>query len=102
MAHHHVGTALHVPWVLLALAMLLVCWRRLPAPYTLFSAAVLATAVSGANLDSFERYALGAFPLSIAAALLLTESQIERVVLTVLSAGLAGYTLLAFLNISVP
>ena len=102
LAHHHVGTALHVPWVLLALAMLLVCWRRLPAPYTLFSAAVLATAVSGANLDSFERYALGAFPLSIAAALLLTESQIERVVLTVLSAGLAGYTLLAFLNISVP
>ena len=73
LAHHHVGTALHVPWVLLALAMLLVCWRRLPAPYTLFSAAVLATAVSGANLDSFERYALGAFPLSIAAALLLTR-----------------------------
>ena len=36
--HHHVGTALHVPWVLLALAMLVVCWRRLPAPYTLFAA----------------------------------------------------------------
>jgi hypothetical protein len=102
LAHHHVGTALHVPWVLLALAMLLVCWRRLPAPYTLFAAAVLATAVSGANLDSFERYALGAFPLSIAAALLLTETQIERAVLTVLSAGLAAYALLAFLNISVP
>ena len=55
--HHHVGTALHVPWVLLALAMLVVCWRRLPAPYTLFAAAVLATAVAGSNLDSFERYA---------------------------------------------
>jgi hypothetical protein len=102
LVHHHVGTALHVPWVLLALAMLVVCWRRLPAPYTLFAAAVLATAVSGANLDSFERYALGAFPLSIAAALLLTESQIERVVLALLSAGLAAYALLAFLNISVP
>jgi hypothetical protein len=102
LVHHHVGTALHVPWVLLALAMLIVCWRRLPAPYTLFAAAVLATAVSGANLDSFERYALSAFPLSIAAALLLTESQIERLVLTVLSAGLAAYALLAFLNISVP
>jgi hypothetical protein len=102
LLHHHVGTALHVPWVLLALAMLLVCWRRLPAPYTLFAAAVLATAVSGSNLDSFERYALGAFPLSFAAALLLTESQVERAVLTVLSAGLAAYALLAFLNISVP
>jgi hypothetical protein len=100
--HHHVGTALHVPWVLLALAMLIVCWRRLPAPYTLFAAATLAVAVSGANLDSFERYALSAFPLSIAAALLLAQSQVQRLVLTLLSAGLAGYALLAFLNMSVP
>jgi len=100
--HHHVGTALHVPWVLLALAMLVVCWRRLPAPYTLFAAAVLAVAVAGTNLDSFERYALSAFPLSIAAALVLTESQLERAVVALLSAGLAGYALLAFLNISVP
>ncbi len=100
--HHHVGTALHVPWVLLALAMLIVCWRRLPAPYTLFAAAALAVAVSGANLDSFERYALSAFPLSIAAALLLAQSQVERLVLSLLSAGLAGYALLAFLNMSVP
>ncbi len=100
--HHHVGTALHVPWVLLALAMLAVCWRRLPAPYTLFAAGVLATAVAGSNLDSFERYALSAFPLSIAAALVLTESQLERSVLALLAAGLAGYGLLAFLNISVP
>ncbi len=100
--HHHVGTALHVPWVLLALAMLIVCWRRLPAPYTLFAAGVLAVAVAGSNLDSFERYALGAFPLSIAAALVLTESQLERAVLSLLAVGLTGYALLAFLNISVP
>jgi hypothetical protein len=100
--HHHVGTALHVPWVLLAVAMLLVCWRRLPAPYTLFAGAVLVTALAGSNLDSFERYALGAFPLTVAAALVLTRAQVERVVLTLLAAGLAGYALLAFLNISVP
>jgi hypothetical protein len=100
--HHHVGTALHVPWVLLALAMLVVCWRRLPAPYSLFAAGVLVTAVAGSNLDSFERYGLSAFPLSIAAALVLTESQLERAVLALLAAGLAGYGLLAFLNISVP
>jgi hypothetical protein len=68
----------------------------------LFAAAVLATAVAGSNLDSFERYALSAFPLSIAAALVLTESQLERAVLALLAAGLAGYALLAFLNISVP
>ncbi len=102
LLHHHVGTALHVPWVLLAVAMLLVCWRRLPAPYTLFALAVLVTALAGSNLDSFERYALSAFPLSIAAALVITDTQVERAVLALLSAGLAGYALLAFLNISVP
>jgi hypothetical protein len=102
VVHHHVGTALHVPWVLLSLAMLVVCWRRLAAPYTLFAAAVLATAVAGSNLDSFERYALSAFPLSMAGALVLTESQLERAVLALLAAALAGYALLAFLNISVP
>jgi hypothetical protein len=100
--HHHVGTALHVPWVLLALAMLVVCWRRLPALYTLFAAGVLVVALSGSNLDSFERYAMSAFPLSMAAAFLLDQPQLERTVLTLLAAGLAGYALLAFLNISVP
>jgi hypothetical protein len=100
--HHHVGTALHVPWVLVALLLLVVCWRRLPASYTVFAAAVMATAVAGSNLDSFERYALSAFPLSIGAALLLRAPRVERVVMTLLAAGLAGYALLAFLNISVP
>jgi hypothetical protein len=100
--HHHVGTALHVPWVIVAVVLLVVCWRLLPAPYTVFAAAILAVAVSGTNLDSFERYALSAFPLAVAAALLCRGPRIERVVLTILPAALAGYALLAFLNISVP
>jgi hypothetical protein len=100
--HHHVGTALHVPWVVVAAGLLVVCWRRLPAAYTVFAAAILAVAVAGSNLDSFERYALSAFPLAIAAALLCRGPRIERVVLALLPAALAGYALLAFLNISVP
>ena len=102
LGHGHVGTALHVPWVLLAALLLVVCWRRLPASYTVFTAAVLAVAVAGSNLDSFERYALSAFPLSIAAALLCGRPLVERAVLVLLPAALAGYALLAFLNISVP
>jgi len=38
----------------------------------------------------------------MAAAVVLTESQVERAVLALLAAGLAGYALLAFLNVSVP
>jgi hypothetical protein len=100
--HGHVGTALHVPWVIVAAALLVVCWRKLPGSYTVFTAAVLAVAVAGSNLDSFERYALSAFPLSIAAALLCGRPLVERAVLVLLPAALAGYALLAFLNISVP
>lgn len=102
LRHHHVGTALHVPWVILALVLLVVCWRRLPASYTLFAAATLVLAVAGSNLDSFERYGLSAFPLTIAAALCCRRQEVERVVLVLLPAALAGYALLAFLNISVP
>jgi hypothetical protein len=100
--HRHVGTALHVPWVLLALVLLIVCWRKFPAPYTLFAAGILAVAVAGSNLDSFERYALSAFPLSMAGALLCRSAQVERVVLILLAAGLAGYSVLAFMNLYVP
>jgi hypothetical protein len=100
--HHHVGTALHVPWVIVAVVLLIVCWRRLPAAYTVFAGAILAVAVAGTNLDSFERYALSAFPLAIAAAVLCRGPRSEQVVLVLLPAVLAGYTLLAFLNISVP
>jgi mannosyltransferase PIG-V len=100
--HHHVGTALHVPWVLLALALLVVCGRRLPAPYTVLAAATMALALAGSNLDSFERYALSAFPLTMAAALICRGRQVDRVLFALLPAALAGYALLAFLNISVP
>ncbi len=100
--HGHVGTALHVPWVVLAVILLVVCWRKLPACYTVFAAATLIVAVAGSNLDSFERYALSAFPLSMAAALICGRPLIERVVLVLLPAALAAYALLAFLNISVP
>jgi hypothetical protein len=102
LLHHHVGTALHVPWVLLAAVLLVVCWRRLPAGYTVFAAGTMAFALAGSNLDSFERYALAAFPLSIAAALVSRRPAVERTVLALLPAALAGYALLAFLNISVP
>jgi len=102
LLHHHVGTALHVPWIMLAVVLLVICWRRLPASYTIFAAAIMAVAVAGSNLDSFERYALSAFPLTMAAALLLRPPKVERTALVLLGASLAGYALLAFLNIFVP
>jgi hypothetical protein len=100
--HHHFGTALHVPWVVLVAILLVVVWRKLPASYGAFTTGVVLVALSGTNLDSFERYALSAFPLVIVGAMGLRSPRVERVVLTVSAAGLLAYGLLSFLNLSVP
>lgn len=99
---HHVGTGLHLPWILAALALVVVALRVLPVSYGLYALAVMAAALSGSNLDSFERYAFSAFPLVFAATTLLRSRRVELLVLTVSSAGLLGYALLAFLGSYVP
>jgi hypothetical protein len=100
--HHHFGTALHVPWVLVVIVLVVVCWWRLPAPYGALCTAVVVVALSGTNLDSFERYALSAFPLVVAGATLMASRRVEICVLSLAAAGLAAYALMAFCNILVP
>ena len=99
---HHLGNALHIPWVVLCLALLILAFRRLPASYAAFAAGVLAVSVVSSNLDSFERYALSAFPLVIAASTLTSRKGVERAVLVVAALGMVGYASLAFVGVSVP
>jgi len=103
LAHdQHLGAALHLPWVVLALALLVVTVRHWPAAYSAYAAAVLAVVLTGSNLDGFERYALSAFPLVLAGATLTSGPRVERTVLTLAAAGLLGYSVLAFTNLYVP
>ena len=96
------GSGLHLVWILGFLALLVVVARRLPASYTAFSAVTLLVGMSAENLDSFERYALGAFPLLIGVALVTRRPQVERLALTLAAGGLVGYAVLAFFGVSVP
>jgi hypothetical protein len=99
---HHLGTALHLPWALIALVLLAVTFRCWPVSYGALALAALALAISGRNLDGFERYALSAFPLVLAGTSLTASRRVERAVLTVSAAGLALDALLAFANLTVP
>jgi hypothetical protein len=99
---HHLGTALHLPWVLLVLCLVVVTFCKWPASYGVFAAVVLVVALTTRNLDGFERYALSAFPLVFAGASLTAGERVERAVLVAAGAGLVGYALLAFTNIYVP
>ncbi len=100
--HQHLGIALHLPWVLLSIVLVVVAFRKLPASYGAFAVGVLVVAVTAPNLDSFERYALSAFPLVVAGAALSRSSRVERLVLVSLAASMIGYAMLAFMNIAVP
>lgn len=99
---HHVGSALHVPWVLLCLFLLVVAFRKLPLSYAALATVMLAVSLTSSNLDSFERYALGAFPLIVAASTLTSGRRAEVVVLVLAGVGMVGYAVLAFLGVVVP
>ncbi len=103
LAHgHHFGDALHVPWIAVAAVLIVVAFWRLPVSYGAFALCVVAVALSGSNLDSFERYALSAFPLVIAAATLLRSPRVAGVTFILCGAGMALYAVLAFQGVYVP
>ena len=100
--HGHVGTGLHVPWMIVAVVLVVLAFRRLPASYGAFAAVSVASAVTSSNLDSFERYALGAFPIVIVVALLLTDRRWAIAAIATSSVLMTAYATLAFAHAYVP
>ena len=96
------GSGLHVLWIAVFVALLVVVCRRLPASYGAYAGAVLVVSMSARNLDSFERYAMSAFPLILGVAIVTEHRDVDRAVLTLSAAGLVGYSVLAFLGVWVP
>ena len=99
---HEVGTGLHVPWLVLIVVLLVVCFRTWPASYSMFAAASIGAAAISSNLDSLERYALAAFPLVLVVAGLTRDRRIERAVLVLSGSAMTAYALLAFFHAYVP
>jgi hypothetical protein len=96
------GSGLHVLWAAVFVALIVVLVRRLPASYSAYAAAVVIVNLSARNLDSFERYAMSAFPLVMAVALVTEWRDVDRPALAVSAAGLVGYSVLGFLGVYVP
>jgi hypothetical protein len=102
ITHDHIGSALHVPWFVVIVALTVVVCRRWPLAYGAFAVVVVASSVTSNNLDSQERYALLAFPLVIAAAELTRSRRIERIVFVLAPVAMFGYATLAFLGLIGP
>lgn len=95
------GNALHLPWVVVA-AVLVVALRKLPLSYGLYALATLVLAAGTARLGSFERYAFGAVPMTLAAATVFRTEEGARAALVVGAAAMTTYCTLALLGAYVP
>lgn len=96
------GEVLHLPWIVLFLGLVVVAFRRWPASYGAYAAALLLVALASSNLGSFERYGLTAFPLVLALASLGEEPVVDRMVVSAAAAGLTGFTAMTMLGTFVP
>jgi hypothetical protein len=96
------GSGLHGVWALIFIGLLVVLIRRFPASYSAYAGTVLVLTLTARNLDSFERYAMSAFPFLLALAYVTRDEAVDRAVLVISAAALAGYATLAFLGLSVP
>ncbi|MBK9178126.1 MAG: hypothetical protein IPM45_00900 [Acidimicrobiales bacterium] len=96
------GDGLHLPFAIAFVVLVVLVFRWLPVSYGLYSAAVLVMALSADNLNSLERYAMNAFPIVLALAVLTRRPLAEQVAYLVCAGGLVGLTALALTGAYVP
>ncbi|HWC12581.1 MAG TPA: hypothetical protein VG455_15335, partial [Acidimicrobiales bacterium] len=99
---HLLTNGIHVPWVVVAVVLVVVACRRWPAAYGAYAALSVLVALCARNWGSFERYAFGAFPVVLALASVTAAAWAERTTLTICAAGMACYATAALLLYYVP
>jgi hypothetical protein len=93
---------LHFPFAVAMIVLAVVAARRLPGELALYGAATVVVTLAAVNLNSSERYAMGAVPLAVALALVTDDRRWRTLALTVSGAGFVALTSLAWLQVYVP
>jgi hypothetical protein len=94
--------AIHLPWLVILVLLVVVVFRRWPVSYGAFAAAMFLVAASAQFLGSLERYAFSGFPLVFGIASVTEAEWSERLVMALAAGGMVAYALFAFLNIYAP
>jgi hypothetical protein len=96
------GALLHLPGIAVAVVLVVVVARRLPLSHTAYTALTLLLALTGREVQSFDRYALSALPLVLAAGIVLTTRRAAVVALGLSTGMLLLSSVLAFHHSTVP
>ncbi len=92
------GSGVHALWALVFAVLVVVLLRRLPLAYGVYAGITVVLGLAAENLDSFERYAMSAFPFALAVALVTGREDVERPAIVLAGAALVGYATLTFLG----
>ena len=96
------GAQVHYPWVIALVGLGVLCARRWPPSYAAFVAVTLLAVMASYNLNSLERYLLGAFPIVLTGAGLVRSRRAEVLAVAVSLALLGVYTAAALSSQYVP
>jgi hypothetical protein len=98
----HEAQGIQFIWAVLAIVLIVVAFKRLPASYGAWALVIFLIGISADNIDSFERYLTRAFPLVIAGAVSVRSERAEWVATSLGLAGLVAYGTAIFLVARVP
>ena len=101
-AHGDTGELLHFLAGVVLVALAVVAVTRLSRPLAMYAVPSVVLLISAENLNSMERYALAAFPLVVAAAVVSRNRWLDGWVVGVSGAGMVCLTILAFHGVYVP
>ncbi len=96
------GEFFHLCAAVLLIALTVVVVRRLSTDLAVYTVPTVLILISAQNLNSMERYALAAFPLVIAAAIVSRHRFVDKWVSTASAVGLASLCMLALNGVYVP
>ncbi|MGH9118528.1 MAG: mannosyltransferase family protein [Acidimicrobiales bacterium] len=96
------SAGLHLGAAAVFAGLVVVAFLRLPLAFGLLAAAMFLVATSAERLTSVERYALGAVPIIIAAAIVVRRPAVERAVLPLTASAMVGLAVLAWLGAYTP
>jgi len=96
------GAGLHLVWLAVFIALIVVLARRLAASYAAYAGASIVLAITATNISSFERYAYSTVPFVIAVALLTKKDEVHRAVTALAAGSMVAYSVLVFFRAYVP
>ncbi len=98
----HIGSFMHLPWVVVAIVILMLGIKKVPFNWSLYAGVSLILILISKNLDGFERYLGDIVPLLVVGAYETDRVKQEKIVVMLLAVTMMTYSVLALIGVYTP